>query len=112
VGGSITYQCVPLAIYSVYCCYVAGLLNLFKSKVASPLPHEPVSVAVRFTYVLVDSAGNNTWTQEPPDFDFLQGESLGVAEFGKLPFGSILDPVRQVPSPAEFHSLWVPDMWS
>lgn len=63
---------------------------------ASSVPLEPVSIAVRFTYVLVDSTSNNTWTQEPPDFDFLQGESLGVPELGKLPFGATLDPVRQV----------------
>jgi Rab3 GTPase-activating protein catalytic subunit len=85
-----------LVSYIIYCCYFAGLLNLFKSKVASPLPLEPVSVAVRFTYVLRDWTSNNTWTQEPPDFDFLQGETLGVAELGKLPFGATFDPVRQV----------------
>jgi hypothetical protein len=64
--------------------------------VASPVPLEPVSIAVRFTYVLVDFTSNNTWTQEPPDFDFLQGKSLGVPELGKLPFGATLDPIRQV----------------
>lgn len=63
---------------------------------ASPVPLEPICIAVRFTYVLVDYTSNNTWTQEPPDFDFLQGESLGVPELGKLPFGATLDPVRQV----------------
>jgi hypothetical protein len=61
------------------------LLNLFKSKVASPLSLEPVSVAVRFTYVLSDCTGNNNWTQEPPK-----------GELGKLHFGTTSDPVRQV----------------
>ncbi|KAJ4436008.1 hypothetical protein ANN_18632 [Periplaneta americana] len=76
--------------------HLTGLLDLFKSKVTSALPLEPVSVAVRFTYVLLDWTSNNTWTQEPPDFDFLQGESLGVAELGKLPFGATFDPVRKI----------------
>ncbi|XP_069677662.1 rab3 GTPase-activating protein catalytic subunit [Periplaneta americana] len=76
--------------------HLTGLLDLFKSKVTSALPLEPVSVAVRFTYVLLDWTSNNTWTQEPPDFDFLQGESLGVAELGKLPFGATFDPVSEL----------------
>ncbi|PNF28242.1 hypothetical protein B7P43_G07221, partial [Cryptotermes secundus] len=61
-----------------------------------PLSLEPVSVAVRFTYVLRDWTSNNTWTQEPPDFDILQGESLGVAELGKLPFGATFDPISEL----------------
>jgi Rab3 GTPase-activating protein catalytic subunit len=76
--------------------YFAGLLSLFKCKIASSLPLEPISVAVRFTYILTDWPSNNIWTQEPPDFDFMQGQSLGVAELGKLPFGATRDPVRQV----------------
>ena len=76
------------------CSLIAGLLNLFKSKISSPVSLETVSVAVRFTYILTDWTSNNVWTQEPPDFDFLQGETLGVPELGKLPFGAIIDPIR------------------
>jgi len=50
-------------------------------------------VSARFSYLLKDWT-NSTWTQEPPDFDFMQGETLGVAELGKLPFGATFDPVR------------------
>ncbi|CAG2058808.1 unnamed protein product, partial [Timema podura] len=71
------------------------LLNLFKSKIASPLSLEPVTVSVRFTYVLRDWT-SSTWTQEPPDFDFLHGETLGVVELGKLPFGATFDPVSEL----------------
>jgi hypothetical protein len=60
------------------------------------VPLEPISLAVRFTYILTDWTNNNSWTQEPPDFDFMQGESLGVDELGELPFGASCDPVRQV----------------
>lgn len=49
-------------------------------------------VSVRFSYLLKDWT-NSIWTQEPPDFDFMQGETLGVAELGKLPFGATFDPV-------------------
>nr|CAD7397861.1 unnamed protein product [Timema cristinae] len=75
--------------------WILGLLNLFKSKIASPLSLEPVTVSVRFTYVLRDWT-SSTWTQEPPDFDFLHGETLGVVELGKLPFGATFDPVSEL----------------
>ncbi|XP_021920083.1 rab3 GTPase-activating protein catalytic subunit isoform X2 [Zootermopsis nevadensis] len=90
------FEMVHLKRTPPHCRYLTGLLNLFKSKVASPVPLEPICIAVRFTYVLVDYTSNNTWTQEPPDFDFLQGESLGVPELGKLPFGATLDPVSEL----------------
>jgi hypothetical protein len=77
-------------------CYFSGLISLFKCKLASSLPLEPISAAVRFTYILTDWTSNNVWTQEPPDFDFMQGQSLGVDELGQLPFGAACDPVRQV----------------
>lgn len=53
---------------------------------------DPVLVSVRFSYLLRDWTCS-TWTQQPPDFDFMQGETLGVAELGKLPFGATFDPV-------------------
>ena len=49
-------------------------------------------ISARFSYLLKDWT-NSTWTQEPPDFDFMQGETLGVAELGKLPFGATYDPI-------------------
>lgn len=53
---------------------------------------DPVMISVRFSYLLKDWT-TSTWTQEPPDFDFMQGETLGVAELGKLPFGATYDPI-------------------
>lgn len=95
-GIRFEFEMVHLERTPPHCKYLTGLLNLFKSKVASPLPLDPVSVAVRFTYVLKDRTSNNTGTQEPSNFDFLQGESLDVAELGKLPFGATSDPVSEL----------------
>nr|CAD7443748.1 unnamed protein product [Timema bartmani] len=89
------FEMVHLRRTPPHCKYLTGLLNLFKSKIASPLSLEPVTVSVRFTYVLRDWT-SSTWTQEPPDFDFLHGETLGVVELGKLPFGATFDPVSEL----------------
>lgn len=72
----------------------AGLLALFRQKVREgcSVRLDSVMVSARFSYLLKDWT-NSTWTQEPPDFDFMQGETLGVAELGKLPFGATFDPV-------------------
>lgn len=71
-----------------------GLLALFKQKIGEGcgVKLDSIMVSVRFSYLLKDWT-NSTWTQEPPDFDFMQGETLGVAELGKLPFGATFDPV-------------------
>lgn len=71
-----------------------GLLALFKQKIGGDYVRQmdPVMVAIRFTYLLKDWT-THTWTQEPPDFDLMQGETVGVAELGKLPFGATFDPV-------------------
>nr|CAD7196420.1 unnamed protein product [Timema douglasi] len=62
------FEMVHLRRTPPHCKYLTGLLNLFKSKIASPLSLEPVTVSVRFTYVLRDWT-SSTWTQEPPDFE-------------------------------------------
>lgn len=74
--------------------HCSGLLTLFKQKVEEGCGArlDPVMISVRFSYLLKDWT-NSTWTQEPPDFDFMQGETLGVAELGKLPFGATYDPI-------------------
>lgn len=71
-----------------------GLLALFKQKIGEGVgvKLDSVMVSARFSYLLKDWT-NSIWTQEPPDFDFMQGETLGVAELGKLPFGATFDPV-------------------
>ncbi|XP_015108534.1 rab3 GTPase-activating protein catalytic subunit isoform X2 [Diachasma alloeum] len=80
-----------------HCRHLTGLLALFKQKVSDGcgIRLDPVMVSVRFSYLLKDWT-NHTWTQEPPDFDFMQGETVGVAELGKLPFGATFDPVGEL----------------
>lgn len=72
----------------------SGLLNLFKSRLgtSNTLQLDPVRVSARFSYTLKDWT-SFVWVQEPPDFDFLQGE-VGVSDLGTLPFGATFDPVR------------------
>lgn len=51
------------------CKYFSGLLDVFKSKIASNI-HEPVTFSVRHCYSLQDWT-SNAWSQQPPDFDIL-----------------------------------------
>ncbi|XP_017758239.1 PREDICTED: rab3 GTPase-activating protein catalytic subunit isoform X2 [Eufriesea mexicana] len=91
------FDMVHLKKVPLHCKYLTGLLALFKQKVGEGcgVQLDPVSVSVRFSYLLKDWT-NSTWTQEPPDFDFMQGETLGVAELGKLPFGATYDPIAEL----------------
>ncbi|XP_068923922.1 rab3 GTPase-activating protein catalytic subunit [Petaurus breviceps papuanus] len=77
--------------------HLSGLLDIFKSKIGCPLtPLPPVSIAIRFTYVLQDWL-QYFWPQQPPDIDAIVGGEVGGLEFGKLPFGACEDPI------SEFH---------
>ncbi|XP_006011569.1 rab3 GTPase-activating protein catalytic subunit isoform X2 [Latimeria chalumnae] len=76
--------------------HLSGLLDIFKSKIGCPLtPLPPVSVAIRFTYVLQDWQ-QYSWPQQPPDIDALVGGEVGGLEFGKLPFGACEDPISEL----------------
>ena len=78
-----------------HCRYLSGLLTVFKQKIGegSGIRLDPVVVSVRLSFTLKDWT-SSTWTQEPPDFDFMQGETVGVDELGKLPFGATYDPIK------------------
>ncbi|XP_010604488.1 rab3 GTPase-activating protein catalytic subunit isoform X2 [Fukomys damarensis] len=76
--------------------HLSGLLDIFKSKIGCPLtPSPPVSIAIRFTYVLQDWQ-QYFWPQQPPDIDALVGGEVGGLEFGKLPFGACEDPISEL----------------
>ncbi|KAJ3592039.1 hypothetical protein NHX12_007169 [Muraenolepis orangiensis] len=76
--------------------HLSGLLDIFKSKIACPLtPLPPITIAIRFTYVLQDWQ-QYSWPQQPPDFDALLGGEVGGVEFGKLPFGACEDPISEL----------------
>ncbi|XP_020283116.1 rab3 GTPase-activating protein catalytic subunit [Pseudomyrmex gracilis] len=96
-GTSVNLDMVHLKKVPPYCRYLTGLLALFKQKIGEGcgVRIDSTKVSVRFSYLLKDWT-NSTWTQEPPDFDFMQGETLGVAELGKLPFGATFDPVGEL----------------
>ncbi|XP_053522830.1 rab3 GTPase-activating protein catalytic subunit isoform X2 [Artibeus jamaicensis] len=76
--------------------HLSGLLDIFKSKIGCPLtPLPPVSITIRFTYVLQDWQ-QYFWPQQPPDIDALVGGEVGGLEFGKLPFGACEDPISEL----------------
>ncbi|XP_014601093.1 PREDICTED: rab3 GTPase-activating protein catalytic subunit isoform X1 [Polistes canadensis] len=96
-GSSVNFEMVHLKKIPPHCKYLTGLLALFKQKITEGcgVRLDPVLVSVRFSYLLRDWTCS-TWTQQPPDFDFMQGETLGVAELGKLPFGATFDPIGEL----------------
>ncbi|XP_075465641.1 rab3 GTPase-activating protein catalytic subunit isoform X2 [Ascaphus truei] len=76
--------------------HLSGLLDIFKSKIGCPLTSlPPVSIAIRFTYILQDWQ-QYFWPQQPPDIDALVGGEVGGLEFGKLPFGACEDPISEL----------------
>lgn len=99
-GVRAEYEMVHLSRVPSHCKHLTGLLNVFKSKLAVASLVEPVTVSARFSYTLRDWT-SFAWTQEPPDFEFLQGE-IGVAELGTLPFGATFDPVSEM----VLHASW------
>ncbi|XP_068752396.1 rab3 GTPase-activating protein catalytic subunit-like isoform X2 [Montipora capricornis] len=76
--------------------HLAGLLEIFKEKLACPIsPVPPVTLTVRFTYVL-DEWTDYSWPQEPPDPSSCLECKVGVTNLGTLPFGACQDPLREL----------------
>ncbi|XP_053386615.1 rab3 GTPase-activating protein catalytic subunit-like [Mercenaria mercenaria] len=98
-GSNIEFGMVHLKRIPAQYNHLAGLLDVFKSKLGSVAdPRPPVSVAVRFLYGLYDWV-NSPWTQALPvrsskvrklnDYD----DEVGCSGFDQLPFGACEDPV-------------------
>lgn len=91
----VTFNSIHLQKLPGHCHYLIGLLDLFKGKIASTVALETVNISAMFTYALSDFA-TSAWMQEPPDFDFLQGKTVGMDDYSSLPFGTILDPIKNL----------------
>ncbi|KAJ8680941.1 hypothetical protein QAD02_016728 [Eretmocerus hayati] len=95
-GCRMNMNMVHLKKIPPHCKHLTGLLTLFKQKIGEGcgIRYDPAQVSVRLSYCLKDWT-SSSWTQDPPDFDFLSGETIGVDELGKLPFGAALDPIEE-----------------
>ncbi|EDO49526.1 predicted protein, partial [Nematostella vectensis] len=76
--------------------HLAGLLEVFKDKLACPLsPLPPVTVSIRFTYIL-DEWTDYAWPQDLPHDPLCFECSEDHTEFAVLPFGACEDPVSEL----------------
>lgn len=75
--------------------HLSGLLNIYRSKLGSQMTNlAPITVSIRFTYIMRDWS-LYTWPQPPPDInDF--GEDLVPSDLGKIPFGATEDPIIEL----------------
>ncbi|KAF7989236.1 hypothetical protein HCN44_007833 [Aphidius gifuensis] len=96
-GLSTHFEMVHLKKTPSHCRHLTGLIAIFKQKIGekSTIKLDPIKISVRFSYSLTDWT-NYTWTQEPPDFELMQGETIGATELGKLPFGASFDPIAEL----------------
>ncbi|KAL1124193.1 hypothetical protein AAG570_001963 [Ranatra chinensis] len=93
-GVRAKFEMIHLHRVPQQCKHLTGLLSLFKSKVGSGAPVEPVAVSARFMYTLQDWT-HFEWSQHPPDLDLFHGE-VGFEELGKLPFGAVSEPISSL----------------
>ena len=78
-----------------HCSYLAGLLELYRNKINSPLPvpGSTARVSARLSYSLEDWA-SFSWGIDPPDLDIynMSGDTDFI-QLAKLPFGCVSDPI-------------------
>lgn len=88
-GVRTNYEMIHLRKGPQHCKYLTGLLDLFKTKISSVLPLEPVSVSVRLSFTL-NNWMSNTW---PAEADI---ENLDASDIVKLQFGVNRDPISEL----------------
>lgn len=89
-GIRTNFEMVHLRKGPQHCQYLTGLLDLFKTKILSPVSLDPIIVSVKFTYHLNDF-GNYVWKQDLHDNDL---DNLDSTNLCSLPFGVTFDPVK------------------
>ncbi|XP_046346291.1 rab3 GTPase-activating protein catalytic subunit-like [Haliotis rufescens] len=95
-GANVEFEMVHLKKIPSQYDHLAGLLDVFKSKLGCVyISMPPVSVSVRFTYILSDWSCT-AWPQAPPDLSSLMEDEVGCSDFGNLPFGACEDPVSDL----------------
>ncbi|RUS82511.1 hypothetical protein EGW08_009725 [Elysia chlorotica] len=96
-GATVEFEMSHLKRLPAQFCHLAGLLDVFKSKLGCTyISMPPVSVSVRFTYILADWI-HGSWPQIPPDFSSSFGDGeVGYGEIDFLPFGACLDPISEL----------------
>ncbi|KAK0049529.1 rab3 GTPase-activating protein catalytic subunit [Biomphalaria pfeifferi] len=95
-GASIEFEMSHLRKFPPQFCHLAGLLDVFKSKLGCVyISMPPVSVSVRFTYILKDWF-HSAWPQMPPDFSSISDGEVGYGDLDFLPFGACTDPISEL----------------
>lgn len=85
------FEMVHLRKGPQHCKYLTGLLDLFKTKISSPLTLDPIIVSVQLSYHLSNWM-NSAWNQDFPDIDHL----VDIALISKLRFGVTFDPINEL----------------
>lgn len=89
-GIRTNFEMIHLRKGPQHCQYLTGLLELFKTKITSPVSCDPVNVSVQLTYNLTDF-GNSVWKQDLPDIDH---DNFDIGSLCVLPFGVTVDPIN------------------
>lgn len=89
-GQRTHFEMVHLRRGPQHCQYLTGLLDMFKTKILSPVPLDVIDVSVQLTYQLSDF-GKFTWKQDIFDVD---NDNFDSTILCVLPFGVTFDPIN------------------
>ena len=110
IGTSIADNCrlefssVALNKKPMHVSHLAGLLQLFKNRISSPLPVEvsPVTVSARLSFQLEDWA-SYAWSVDPPDLDLFNASGeTDFIQLKEMPMGCVSDPIAGL----TLHTSW------
>lgn len=89
-GIRTNFEMVHLKKGPQHCKYLTGLLDLFKTKISSPIPLDIVTLSVQMSYHLNNWMSSN-WSQ-----DFHEENILNISSMSKLRFGVSFDPISEL----------------